>query len=257
MNSEQPWRFLTACFEWNRYLSSPDGFLSDLPVTIDGTCNGLQHIAALRRDSRLAQMTNLERRRRPEDIYLIVAERLRTAVGTDHDSGNEMATAWLTDAQIDRDLCKKAVMTTPYGVTYWGMMLQLFESELTKRLHIPGAGPIRREHVKNFGRLEQRLRDHADGRSKVIWAHLSKTAKRMLQSGKEPEKNRIATVVDELNSIIQGTSIYSTESFHKVSKETRAYLGRHLYPRLRYHGGTNCSFSTRSTWKYEKPKVGG
>ena len=51
--SEEPWQTLAACMELTRALRSedPESFVSHLAVYQDGSCNGLQHYAALGRDS--------------------------------------------------------------------------------------------------------------------------------------------------------------------------------------------------------------
>ena len=47
------WQFLACCKELKAALESgdPAAFMSDLPVHQDGTCNGLQHYAALGGDT--------------------------------------------------------------------------------------------------------------------------------------------------------------------------------------------------------------
>lgn len=49
---EAPWQCLATCFELAAAMRSPDprAFVSSLPVQQDGSCNGLQHYAALGRD---------------------------------------------------------------------------------------------------------------------------------------------------------------------------------------------------------------
>lgn len=53
MASEEPWQTLAACIEIRNALASgnPQEYLSQFPVHQDGSCNGLQHYAALGRDS--------------------------------------------------------------------------------------------------------------------------------------------------------------------------------------------------------------
>jgi len=50
--SEEPWQTLAACKEVRNALASGDtaSFVSRFPVHQDGSCNGLQHYAALGRD---------------------------------------------------------------------------------------------------------------------------------------------------------------------------------------------------------------
>ena len=50
--AEKPWEVLAACREVRDALATgnPAEYVSRLPVQIDGSCNGLQHYAALGRD---------------------------------------------------------------------------------------------------------------------------------------------------------------------------------------------------------------
>lgn len=52
MESDEPWQTLAACMELRHALKSsrPQDFVSHLAVHQDGSCNGLQHYAALGRD---------------------------------------------------------------------------------------------------------------------------------------------------------------------------------------------------------------
>ena len=52
MNSDNPWQTLGSIFELSAALKSdnPEEYISHVPVHVDGTCNGMQHYAALGRD---------------------------------------------------------------------------------------------------------------------------------------------------------------------------------------------------------------
>ena len=52
VKSEEPWQTLAACMEIKKVLkhSNPEEYVSHFPVHQDGSCNGLQHYAALGRD---------------------------------------------------------------------------------------------------------------------------------------------------------------------------------------------------------------
>ena len=52
----------------------PAGFLSGFPVHQDGSCNGLQHYAALGRDLAGAKSVNLYPFDTPSDVYQDVVE---------------------------------------------------------------------------------------------------------------------------------------------------------------------------------------
>ena len=84
-----------------------------VPVALDGSCNGLQHFSALLADSVGGESVNLINSPVPSDIYASVAAVLE---GKLRNSDEPEAAAWLQFG-IDRKLCKKPVMTLPYGST--------------------------------------------------------------------------------------------------------------------------------------------
>lgn len=61
MEAEDPFQFLGACFELRKALRAPrhEEYASHLPVHQDGSCNGLQHYAALARDEQGGIAVNL------------------------------------------------------------------------------------------------------------------------------------------------------------------------------------------------------
>lgn len=121
--AEKKWRFLAACFEWAGYLAEGTAYVSHQPIAMDGTCNGSQHLSALKRDPVGGAWTNLVPCEQPRDLYQEVANRLQTIVDEDVAKGDPMAALW--KPCIKRGLVKQATMTTPYGVTVAGMMKQL------------------------------------------------------------------------------------------------------------------------------------
>ena len=58
--ADDPWQCLAACKELTKAIQSgdPEGYKSALPVHQDGTCNGLQHYAALGGDMQGARQVN-------------------------------------------------------------------------------------------------------------------------------------------------------------------------------------------------------
>ncbi|KAL9009782.1 MAG: hypothetical protein Q9173_005218 [Seirophora scorigena] len=125
LKAEDPWQCLAACKELRNALTSPDpdSFVSRLPVHQDGTCNGLQHYAALGGDAIGARQVNLEPGDRPSDIYTGVAELVQEAITKEADQGHELA-RYLQD-KISRKVVKQTVMTNVYGVTFMGARLQV------------------------------------------------------------------------------------------------------------------------------------
>lgn len=114
-----PLQFLAWCFEYRSWWYDPDNFKSHLPISMDGSCNGLQNLSAMFRDSIGGKATNLTNNAVMEDIYASVAKaaekRLRAMVFEAPEQQRAQA-MWLEHG-INRKVVKRSVMTTPYGVT--------------------------------------------------------------------------------------------------------------------------------------------
>ncbi|CAH6723613.1 DNA-directed RNA polymerase, mitochondrial [[Candida] jaroonii] len=125
MKGEKPWQVLSACFELNEAykLSDPTKFISHLPVHQDGSCNGLQHYAALGGDIEGARQVNLVPADRPQDVYSHVAAKVQEKVDEEAAEGNKYA-VFLQD-KITRKVVKQTVMTNVYGVTFVGASDQI------------------------------------------------------------------------------------------------------------------------------------
>lgn len=115
---EKPWQFLAAC----RALCDDEAG-ARIPVQMDGTCNGLQHYAAIMRDIETAGHVNLLPDEQPNDIYAMVADAAKRLVAQDARSGNEVAK--MVDGLVDRKLCKQPTMTIVYGSTMIGRTNQV------------------------------------------------------------------------------------------------------------------------------------
>src|SRR5438105_4384598 len=57
--ADHPWLFLAACLEWARYKEEGPGMISYLPISMDGSCNGYQHLSAMGLDRAGGHATNL------------------------------------------------------------------------------------------------------------------------------------------------------------------------------------------------------
>lgn len=122
---EKPWQVLSVCFELNEafQLDDPTKFASHIPVHQDGTCNGLQHYAALGGDIEGARQVNLIPADKPQDVYKFVAGLVQKRVDAEAEAGNKYA-IFLQD-KITRKVVKQTVMTNVYGVTFVGAVLQI------------------------------------------------------------------------------------------------------------------------------------
>ncbi|KAI8812665.1 hypothetical protein BJ742DRAFT_877325 [Cladochytrium replicatum] len=117
---DKPWQFLANCMELKAALSSDDPlqFASRMHIHQDGTCNGLQHYAALGGDVLGAQHVNLVPSDRPADVYSGVANQVRALVQRAAEAG--LREAILIKNHVTRKLVKQLVMTNTYGVTFVG-----------------------------------------------------------------------------------------------------------------------------------------
>ena len=120
LEAEDPWQCLATCYELTKAIDSgnPLTYVSHLPIHQDGTCNGLQHYAALGGDIAGARQVNLEPGDRPADVYTGVAELVKADIKQDAEAGEKLAQA--LDGKITRKIVKQTVMTNVYGVTFRG-----------------------------------------------------------------------------------------------------------------------------------------
>jgi DNA-directed RNA polymerase len=130
LDAEDPWQCLATCLEIDAAVKSgnPETYRCRLPVHQDGSCNGLQHYAALGRDEAGGEQVNLMPRDRPGDVYTGIANVLRKIVAEDELSAPDPETrrlASLLAPHIDRKLVKQTVMTSVYGVTHVGARQQI------------------------------------------------------------------------------------------------------------------------------------
>jgi DNA-directed RNA polymerase len=85
----------------------PHAYLSSLPVHQDGTCNGLQHYAALGGDDQGAKQVNLSAADRPSDVYTYVGNMVEKMLEEDVKKGDKYAT--MLHGKITRKVVKQTV----------------------------------------------------------------------------------------------------------------------------------------------------
>jgi DNA-directed RNA polymerase len=164
LKADDPWQCLAACMELTNALRAPnpEEFISHLPVQQDGTCNGLQHYAALGGDKTGAQQVNLAAGDKPADVYTAVANLVNVELDKDVASGEALRAqmdrqqkdsrgsmnwndenvlrladvASVLKGKVTRKVVKQTVMTTVYGVTFIGAKRQIHR-QLRDRGDIP------------------------------------------------------------------------------------------------------------------------
>lgn len=117
--ADAPYQFLAFCMEWAGYTMEGDNYVSHLSVSFDGTCNGLQNFSAMLRDEVGGARVGLVPMDAPTDIYSLVRDRANELIAVDAAGGLEIAQKWA--GKITRGLTKANTMTTPYGVSRYGM----------------------------------------------------------------------------------------------------------------------------------------
>ncbi len=121
--ADEPWQFMAACLEICESAGDPE-YVSYLPIHVDGSCNGLQHLSAMGRDKVGAHSVNLTADPVRQDIYQIVADKVEWQRQSDVSFRNDpCAEAW--KGHVTRKTVKRGVMTLPYGVTDVGIRDQL------------------------------------------------------------------------------------------------------------------------------------
>ena len=127
-SADKPFCFLAFCFEWLGYHENGDKHETHIPVSVDGSCNGLQIFSLLLRDEIGGAATNLVPSEKPQDIYAIVAEKTKEVLEQEtsnekflnkyHMTRKEIAQEWLRIG-INRKLTKRSVMVVPYSGTLY------------------------------------------------------------------------------------------------------------------------------------------
>lgn len=126
---EDPFQLLAVCSEIaeavGRYggQRSMEAFESALPVSMDGSCNGLQHYAALGRDVEGGAQVNLVPNDRPQDVYTGIAKLVGEKVEQLAAQGDEFGL--MMRGKVSRKVVKQTVMTSVYGVTPIGARQQI------------------------------------------------------------------------------------------------------------------------------------
>ena len=130
-DADNAFQFLAFCDEWNRYTKEGDGFISHIPVNVDGSCNGLQIYSLLLKDKVAGSLVNCVPSDVPQDIYGLVKNEVVKNAEQKSAEGEELATKWL-DYGVKRSTCKRPVMTLTYGSTRYACTDFVVE-DLTKR----------------------------------------------------------------------------------------------------------------------------
>ena len=76
MDAEKPVVFYACCVEWACLISDPEGHESRLPIQIDGSNNGWQHLGAMSKDIHTGSLVGLVPSKIQKDFYVSTAKAL-------------------------------------------------------------------------------------------------------------------------------------------------------------------------------------
>eukprot|EP01035_Chromulina_nebulosa_P017423 gene17423-22974_t len=129
-HADEPFQALATCIEITEALKcdNPEEYLCNLPVHQDGSCNGLQHYAALGKDELGGLAVNLLPSDKPQDVYSKVLEIVIRKINHDSEQSDNLIikkSAILVKDIVDRKVIKQTVMTSVYGVTQIGAREQV------------------------------------------------------------------------------------------------------------------------------------
>lgn len=152
LKAKEPFMALAASIELKNFLEDKDNFISRLPIYIDATCNGIQHLSAMAADNNLASYVNISKSTDndlPKDFYQHMVEYIVKDVKKLIEDNPDLAI--LDQILFNRSFIKKCIMTIPYGVTVRGMRDQLTNSHFIYKGNIANKKSfnLKKEFLKN------------------------------------------------------------------------------------------------------------
>ena len=145
-DADSPYQFLAFCNEWAQFIEQGDGFVSHIPVAVDGSCNGLQLYSLMLRDEKAGRLVNLTVTDSPQDIYQVIADNVTEKLRQEATDGKPWAQAWLNYG-VKRSTTKRSIMTICYGSTRYSCT-DFVREDLQKRKDKGEPHPFTDEELK-------------------------------------------------------------------------------------------------------------
>ena len=120
--------FIAFCLTMKALKNNPKCLIK-LPVFLDATCSGIQHLAALLRDENLGFHVNLNKQNnftKPEDLYTMFLKPINEEINRVGREDPKFSN--LSFIELNRKIVKKPIMTKPYNATVLGMKESLVET---------------------------------------------------------------------------------------------------------------------------------
>ena len=115
LHGEKPFSFLAACIEMINVQNNGPEHITFLPIPIDGSNNGWQHLAAISKDKQAGELVSLVDTEIQSDFYVKVAKELYNVV---QEEENERLTELIRKMpmrDIRKGIAKRAAMTRAYS----------------------------------------------------------------------------------------------------------------------------------------------
>ncbi|WP_316235020.1 MULTISPECIES: DNA-directed RNA polymerase [unclassified Bradyrhizobium] len=186
--ADSPFLFLAGCRELISAIEQGPTYVTHMPTSWDGACNGLQHLCLMMRDPQ-GRLVNLTDNAAPLDVYQVVADLAQELIKADLDNNEPFGkvdddrperktvapisklAALALAYGVNRKLVKRNVMTFSYSSKEFGMGEQQFEDTMV---------PL------ELKLLKKEIDRHPFGDTADEWRLASRyIAKRVLQAIKE------------------------------------------------------------------------
>lgn len=146
-SAESPYLFLAFSLALKNLQKDPKAIIK-LPVFLDATCSGIQHLAALLADFNLGNNVNLVPSEKINDIYSTLLNPVNNAINKEGKENTEYSS--LSEIKLTRKNIKRPIMTKVYNVSIIGIKDQLISDfkkvkigVKTNRYEAPGKnGPV-------------------------------------------------------------------------------------------------------------------
>lgn len=121
--AEKPVVFLACCKEWHAFWetsSTNDVYLTNLPIPIDGSNNGWQHLAAISKDKKAGELVGLVPIEIPQDFYVQTAMALRSRMPEWFEQRD------MPMKHIRKGISKRGSMTRAYSAGHLAIALNMY-----------------------------------------------------------------------------------------------------------------------------------
>lgn len=136
LTAENKFSFLAFCLEAKRfdnfyYSCNSSVFSTYLPIQLDASCNGFQHLALLSDEVGLFEELNLSESDEPKDFYTFILNKVNThlqAKLVKLEGEDKLCVIRLLNLSLKRSNLKQLIMTKPYNASLYSMTNYLADS---------------------------------------------------------------------------------------------------------------------------------